>query len=77
MDGAKREASCQLSFFEMVTCMVPTASVLASLQTFPRGRGLFFFFFFWLHQAYGSSWARDRVEATAVTYTTLVAKSDP
>ena len=27
--------------------------------------------------AYGSSWARDRIQATAVTYATASATSDP
>ena len=37
----------------------------------------FFFPFSATHTAYGSSWARDRIQAVAVTYATAAATLDP
>ena len=37
---------------------------------------IFFFFLLQHPVAYGSSWARDQIQATAATYTTAVAVQD-
>lgn len=38
---------------------------------------LIFFLIFWLPLGIGSSWARDRIRATVVTYTEALAMPDP